>query len=375
MKKILLFSCDPGGANTIIPLCQELKTNKKYSVSLYGKNLALAKYKSFGLKGKDITKVIKTLNPSELETFIVREAPDYIITGTSAEDLTEKLIWRVAAKLKIPSFAIVDQWVNYGVRFSRFGATELKQYNRIKSHDFLPTKIFLMDEYAKKELIKTGIKASRAVVSGQPYFDLLLKYQRQQATAKIKNFRNKYKISPTDFLITFASEPIRQTYRENEHYWGYTEATILKELLTSLTPIAKNCKIGLTLAVRPHPKENIAKYRQIVKNNKDFKILLLSDCNGWDLILASDLICGMSSMFLIESVILNKPIVSIQIGLKRENPFILARRKIVKSVLHRSQLDKILYKSIVHKAKPEYKFKIVQEASKNIINYLEKHYV
>lgn len=39
MKKILLFSRDPGGANTIVPLVSEL--SKKYSVMLFGKDKAL----------------------------------------------------------------------------------------------------------------------------------------------------------------------------------------------------------------------------------------------------------------------------------------------------------------------------------------------
>jgi len=52
-KKILLFSRDPGGANTIFPLVGPLK-KKGYSVLLYGKDIALKIYSDHGLSGLNI---------------------------------------------------------------------------------------------------------------------------------------------------------------------------------------------------------------------------------------------------------------------------------------------------------------------------------
>ena len=53
MKKILLFSRDPGGANTIIPLHHPLVA-QGYDVVLWGKDVALSRYKEAGLPVKDI---------------------------------------------------------------------------------------------------------------------------------------------------------------------------------------------------------------------------------------------------------------------------------------------------------------------------------
>lgn len=86
MKKILLFSRDPGGANTVMPLVN--KFGKKYSVQLYGKDAALIRYKQFGLKGKDILRSVKDISFLEIKRFLQKENPCAVITGTSADDMT-----------------------------------------------------------------------------------------------------------------------------------------------------------------------------------------------------------------------------------------------------------------------------------------------
>ncbi len=155
-KKIILFSRDPGGANCIIPLCQPLK-DLNCNVSLYGKDIALKKYAEYGLDGIDILNHIKNIELDEIEMFINKEKPDLIITGTSADDMTEKYLWKVCEKLDIPSFAIIDQWINYGLRFSKYGVSDINAYQSNKIFDYLPLKIFIMDEMAKVEAIKEGL--------------------------------------------------------------------------------------------------------------------------------------------------------------------------------------------------------------------------
>lgn len=132
MKKILLFSRDPGGSNTIIPLVEPLQ-KRGYEVRLFGKDFALEKYKSSGISGLDIMDYVPSFELDFIQKFINKEKPDFIITGTSADDFTEKYIWKSAGKLNIPLLAIMDQWVNYGVRFSNYGVSQLDDYNKDKT--------------------------------------------------------------------------------------------------------------------------------------------------------------------------------------------------------------------------------------------------
>ena len=107
-KTILLFSRDPGGANTVVPLVPALR-EKGYSVKLFGKDMALKKYSNAGLEGVDISTLLNKVNPAEVESFLCAEKADFLITGTSASDPVEKYLWKAAEKLNVPSFAILDQ--------------------------------------------------------------------------------------------------------------------------------------------------------------------------------------------------------------------------------------------------------------------------
>lgn len=375
-KKILLLSHDPGGANTIIPLVEPLK-KRGYQVLLYGKNLALKKYSEFGLRGVDISQDLKISSPQNLRKFLLKNPPDFIITGTSAEDMTERYLWQASSKLGIPSFAVLDGWMNYGIRFSKYGIGQVNLFNKHKKTIYLPTKICVMDNLAKKETVKDGLDRKKILVTGQPYFQLLLK----QKTNNDRNcLRKKLKISPSDFLIVYVSEPISKSYRETEnsnHYWGYTEKTIFKYLLQELDKIAKDKKNPkITFLIKLHPREDINSYDTLVKKLKSqpkFKIQIIKKpISNWNLILSANLICGMSSMLLTEALLLGKPILSVQIGLKRENPFILAKKKIVKSITDSDQLSSALKHLIVKRDKSNYNFKIIKNPVENIISAMEK---
>ncbi|MFH0969686.1 MAG: hypothetical protein V1804_04215 [Patescibacteria group bacterium] len=378
MKKVLLFSRDPGGANTVIPLFEILK-ERGYNADIFGKDTSLERYKKFGLNGKNIMKFIGKLGLEEIKNFLSKTKPDFIITGTSANDFTEKFLWKAAEELKIPSFAILDQWLSYGIRFSRYGVSDLEEYLKKPIHEYLPTKIFVMDDYAKREMHKTGIKSDRIVIGGQPYFDLLNEKKKKITKSGIILFKKELDISKSAFIVVFSSEPIEKAYGgkiKAIKNLGYTEKTILKELIHSLKKIAKSKKIKLNLIIKIHPKENLSDFKGIARNNgdKSLRIKIIKNCDSWNLILASDLVCGMVSMFLIESVLLNKKTLSIQIGLKKENPFILDRRNILKSVVKKKELKTRLENLIKNNKSKKYNFKLVENSSIKIINYIEKNY-
>ena len=375
-KTILLFSRDPGGCNVIAPLFNDL--NKKYKVKLYGKDVALNKYREYGLEGQDIMDSIDNITLEEIEKFLIKERPDFIITGTSADDFVEKFLWKVSEKLKIPSFAILDQWVNYGVRFSEFGVSQLKDYKKIKNHPYLPHRILVMDEYAKDKLMIEGIDEEKILVSGSPYFDYL-KCRKEQITRKyIEDFRsNIIGCKNGETLITFVSEPITKTYEENdtsEYYLGYTEKTIFKEFINVLNDFTSEFKKKVKLIVRLHPKDEEDNYNDLIDLvDKEYITTLIDNkLYGLDLIYASDLICGMSSMFLLESVIFKKPIISIQIGLLGENPFVLHEKGIINSVFCEKDLRLNLQNILIQNTYKVNALDIETDSIKNVIMFMEE---
>ena len=155
-SKILLFARDPGGANTVIPLHHPL-VSQGYHVLLYGKDTALDKYRNAGLSFADIRERLgDTLIPDWLD-FLGEEKPDLIITGTSAEDPSEKHLWEAARSQGIPSAAILDQWENYGIRFSPYPVSKSHLYEKDPSHPYLPDHILVMDNVAAQAFSDLGI--------------------------------------------------------------------------------------------------------------------------------------------------------------------------------------------------------------------------
>jgi len=371
-RKILLFSRDPGGANTIIPLVRPL-LDKGYDVQLFGKDASLHKFEKAGLPVCNITDFISDISVNAMMEFLESHSPDFIITGTSS-DLSERYLWKAGESLAIPSFAIIDQWINYGIRFSRYTLTEIDSYKKDASHPYLPSKIMVMDNYAKKEAVRDGLASARILVTGQPYFETIRSEGKHISLEKTRALRESLGIDEEDFLITFASEPVTKDYGKAtgyDNYMGYTEKTILKELLDGLDKISPQYNGGISLVIRLHPRED----GNDVLASKRGKVNIVVDRNTKpsDLIMASDLVCGMSSMFLIESVIIGKPVISILIGLSIENPLILDKRNIVKSCTSKEMLLSQLKSAVIERSLTIGKFDFLENSVNNIIMQMEKH--
>jgi perosamine synthetase len=96
---------------------------------------------------------------------------------------------------------------------------------------------------------------------------------------------------------------------------------------------------------------------------------------SWDLINKSDLVIGMSSMFLIEAVMMGKPTISVMIGLEGKNPFILSRRKILNTVLTEKELTHVIKLGVFGKLNQKINFPIISSSCERIWKMLEKIYM
>lgn len=365
MKRILIFARDPGGANVVMPLVGELK--KMYEVKVYAKEFAYQHMKKELIDCHDIQLELQGNDQESIIEFVKMISPNLIITGTSLDDYTERFLWKAAKILKIPSFAIIDQWMNLGIRFTKYDYTGEEEYVKNKIYEFLPQKIFVMDKIAKEELIKDGIEENKIIITGQPHFDIVRK--------KYDSLQNK-KIDKDIVNIVFVSEPISRDYdkgQEKKKYWGYNEISVFDTLYQALVEFAKIEKRKVRLMIRPHPREDTRIWNEIVKSKKAPYIELICDAetDSFELLRETDLVCGMSSMFLLEAVICEVPVISIQIGLIRENPFILDKIGILKSVLTKNELYDEL-QLVLKGLKKKISFEIVKNATQNVVNYVKE---
>lgn len=325
LNNILMYSTDPGAANVIGSMYLFLKDY--YEVDIYGDSYAIEKYMEFGILGKEVFKSkLEEVNEERIRQFILETSPRLIITGTAAQHNIEKMMWKIAKEEGIDTIAIIDQWVNYKIRFSDKTVVNLDEEYSIK---YLPTKIFIMDEMSKQELINIGFKEEVIDVVGHPYFQYIYENMKINVVKKKQDFR-----------ILFCSEPISKTYKDNNMFWGYNEKTILLNILEALNEIDMR---DISLVIRKHPKEDSEFHEKIITSySQKFSIELDEESNSIESILKSDIVIGMSSMILLEAIVLGKNVISVQIGLKRKNPFILDKLGINNSIVSKEKLKEKL---------------------------------
>jgi len=127
----------------------------------------------------------------------------------------------------------------------------------------------------------------------------------------------------------------------------------------------------VVLIIRPHPKEKPDGLADIAAGCTHIRWHFDTECHPWALINRADLVCGMSSMFLIESAIMGTTTLSIQIGLCRENPFILDRRGILKSIGDEAELKNRLIRIIRDGERQSSVFEVIPDPVERIIAELE----
>lgn len=375
MMKIMLVARDPGGANTIIPLVAALQ-ERNYELLLYGKDAALSRFMQFGLNGVDIGNLLPQIDIDSWAKLLAEVRPDFIITGTSVDDFSERYLWKAAQAVGIKSFAILDQWMNYGIRFSAYTYKEIARYELNPQHPYLPDRILVMDEEAKGQVARAGIAPDMVLVSGQPYFDLLMQEKGQFGPQQIQEFRRRIDFEPGLPLITYISEPLSQDYvrdEEGEAYWGYDEKTNCLSLLGIIAEIIEPTGQEINFVIKQHPRETAANYQEIIKRfrNSSIKIKLVREIDAWSLLRSSDLVCGMSSMLLLEAILLGCPVLSIQIGLKRANPLVLEHRGILASIVEEPKLKVVLQGILINHYIPTVAWQAEAGAIEKIMAYME----
>jgi len=195
----------------------------------------------------------------------------------------------------------------------------------------------------------------------------------RQDPIAVTHFHDVHHLTYEDLLVVFASEPMSTTFGEASlRHWGYNEQTILSSLVQALNENAEKASRRVTLIVRPHPKERREHFLDILGKCRNIRWIIDTDSLPWILMNRADLVCGMSSMFLIESVILRRPVMSIQIGLCRESPFVLDRQNILKSVLNEEELHSQVKEFLIRGKGAATYFEVILDATQRIISEMEK---
>lgn len=314
-KKILFFSCEPGGAEVLIPVIRLVQAQPHLEAVVLGYGHALARFAKKGIACDEI-------GPVALEDFSLldRHAPDLLITSATSlpsVDMSEKYLWRQAKQRGIPSLAFLDQWQNYAVRFSGKLIHERLAYQ--------PDWINCLNETGREEMIREGFDENKLVSFGHPYLSSL---KHDLPALDVARLKAGLHISAADKVVLFVSEPIREHYGNTR---GYDQYHVLDYFLSSLADEAEQPKI----LVKLHPKDNRALFQALAEKFKTLPLQFIgNEFSPIECLAVSDFIFGMSSIMLIEAYVLGKMVASLQPGLVVEDPFVLTRHKLIPSILN-----------------------------------------
>jgi len=343
----MFFARDVGSANCLIPVYRALRKMRKYNIDLVGKDFACEVYEEEGVQYVSIEK----------------GSYDVIVTGASGDDFTERNLWQAAKKANTKTIAILDHWINYRMRFDMAGKL------------VIPDRICVMDAYAKKEMVGEGFPARAITITGQPYFETVLRNQRLIRGKKNETLLPGFKIEKGSHVVCFASQPILEIYGPVSKL-GYTQFSVLEEVINGFRIIAdRNQTKKWVLVIKTHPRDSeklFGRFVGAVGERRNLRVMIAPKTAPQTLIFASELVIGMSSMFLLEAAIAKRQFLSVQIGLKGEDPFVLSRMRVSKTILSRGEIIKTLQRfadgeKVIHK-----NFIFKKGATGNIINIINK---
>lgn len=298
-KRILAGGGDVGGARALMPVLAELEKQQcRFAVLDHGYITEHAPTHWVRVPDGDVTGA----SNQDLDS----KVGAYIFT-TSVADVYPLQVARRMQECGVPVICLLDNWMNYRMRLEADGRTAL-----------MPDVYAVMDDLARDEAIADGIPASVLQVTGQPalaeFQELYEAFPREATRAAA--IRALGADSTDRRLIAFISEPVTADQgadSRSPHYRGYTENVVLDLLARSLQPFAGSVVVGIV----PHPREDADRLLDFwgkCRGRLDGGRLAVS--SGRDAVFAADAVCGMASLLLYESMLLAKPTLSLQPGLR-----------------------------------------------------------
>lgn len=249
---------------------------------------------------------------------------DLIVTGTCWENGIDKEYLKFAIEKNIPCISIIEHWSWYKKRF-------------LQNHQLiLPDYILVNDISAIDEAQNEGLPKEKLVSLGNP---ILEEFAEKKINPVNKNeWLKRLGVPRSNKIITFISEVFKEDFpQKSSYYQGFDEYQVVEDIYSI---ISNNHNLILKL----HPSEKNEKYSKY-KSLKNLSILETNDIDS--IIINSDFIVGMGSMFLLEAAILRNDIISYRPNEKKE--FIGNKIKATYLVKKKSELKKIFNNKIVVK--------------------------
>ena len=296
--KLLFCATDAGGARNLLPVARLARSahNVRFLYGpttegmVRGAGLA-AELPSFG-------------DASGAAGYLDRNLPDAILLGTTGWPTFEAWL-TLAARGRVPTIAVLDEWYNYRLRFSH-GAIGLPH---------LTDQICCQDDLAFREALVEGLPESRLRVTGSPALSELADTIEQMVGTPPSRPSIFSKIPRP--IVVFLSETHAADYGQapGRHgrigpFIGYDEAVVRNLLAARLT--ANGCSVSVVERLHPSDQDERPAPSDgphlTWHTNREHSPL-------WPSLWHADAVIGMRSMALLEAALMGHRPAALQPGL------------------------------------------------------------
>jgi hypothetical protein len=308
MQTIVVVAGDPGGANALAPVIEALLRDPEVDLHPFAYNEACTLWKNRGISYVPLPETPRM--DYVTKTLMTHKAGVILLATSHNVKEFEKYFVTAARELRIPTLSVLDFWSFYSVRFN----------NREGRLAYLPDRIAVMDERAESEMIREGIKPELLTITGQPAFDELQSWKCRYNLENRNKIRRDLDISDNDLMVIFASEPEVDTGPGDPFFPGYKKDNVIRTLVQVLDEISHESGRDIVLVIRPHPRENARdfdKYKTL-----PVRVEISESDHSRNIVMAADLVTGMTTNLLVEACYLGCIVVSLQPGLCLQDPMI-----------------------------------------------------
>ena len=300
--KILVFVEDPGPA-AYAALLLSVFERCNWGVVLCASGVA-AKYLL-----KNGIEFIDAPPPEESADLLSRISPNCLLTGTAENPDTLGLRLIVEARsANIPSVAFIDACMNSAYRFRGTTSDPLA---------YVADWLLVPDDWALRSFVDLGLSSERIVVCGHPQYDnIRARAKEWELAGGVSTMRQRiFPSVPKDQrIITFISEGEHRfnllpkaTFARFGFQGRGVDKGRTKIILEEVLDVVKECSRRPYVVFRAHPTEQTDGYIQYGAEINYFS----SDESPLELIYASDLVVGMTSILLLEAALLGRPTLAV----------------------------------------------------------------
>ena len=194
---ILAVCHDAGGARAVIPVVKELKRRGASVVALVAGPAATIWPNE--CPGGDCLEVPDGISLDAVDGLLEQLQIETVFSASGLYNTIEHTVRVAAQKRGLYSVGVLDSWLNYAERFQRISDRGPEKYH--------PDRVCVMDDVSYRGMLSAGFKPDQVVITGPPNLEATVNFCLSISPDQRKMWRKERGFLPTDFVITFFSDP------------------------------------------------------------------------------------------------------------------------------------------------------------------------